>query len=324
MTIYIGCDLGGTNIKAGLVDLDRGAVLLSRSIPTLAHEGQTRVMDRMIDLIRSLVQEGKDITHDVQGIGVSAPGPLDLDKGEIVFLTNFPGQWKDFPLVKTLKSALKLPISILNDVRAITYGEFCFGAGEGLERMACFAIGTGVGGGLIINKELVLGFSGTAGELGHMTINPNGPRCGCGNYGCLETYTSGPAITSFASRIVRQGIATQIAEMVDFDLNKITPKIVAQAALDGDEIACEIWDTVGNYLGIGIANICVAFGPQRVVLSGGVAAAGDLLINPIKKTLRERVHVMPVDQVQVVVGSLGNDAGILGMASWAGSSQSQK
>ena len=324
MTIYIGCDLGGTNIKAGLVDLDKGAVLLSRSIPTLAHEGQTRVMDRMIDLIRSLVQEGKDITHDVQGIGVSAPGPLDLDKGEIVFLTNFPGQWKDFPLVKTLKSTLKLPISILNDVRAITYGEFCFGAGEGLERMACFAIGTGVGGGLIINKELVLGFSGTAGELGHMTINPNGPRCGCGNYGCLETYTSGPAITSFASRIVRQGIATQIAEMVDFDLNKITPKIVAQAALEGDKIACEIWDTVGNYLGIGIANICVAFGPQRVVLSGGVAAAGDLLINPIKKTLRERVHVMPVDQVQVVVGSLGNDAGILGMASWAGLSQSQK
>jgi glucokinase len=112
--------------------------------------------------------------------------------------------------------------------------------------------------------------------------------------------------------------------MVDFDLNKITPKIVAQAAHDGDEIACEIWDTVGNYLGIGIANICVAFGPQRVVLSGGVAAAGDLLINPIKKTLQERVHVMPIDQVEIVISTLGNDAGILGMASWAGSSQAQK
>jgi glucokinase len=324
MTIYIGCDLGGTNIKAGLVDLEKGAVLLSRSIPTLAHEGQTNVMERMIDLIRSLVQEGKDISQVVQGIGVSAPGPLDLDKGEIVFLTNFPGQWKDFPLGKTLESALNLPISLLNDVRAITYGEFCFGAGKDLDRMACFAIGTGVGGGLIIDKQLVLGFSGTAGELGHMTINPSGPRCGCGNYGCLETYTSGPAISSLAARIVRQGIATQIAEMVDFDLNKITPKIVAQAALNGDKIACEIWDTVGNYLGIGIANICVAFGPQRVVLSGGVAAAGDLLINPIKKTLQERVHVMPIDQVEIVISTLGNDAGILGMASWAGSSQTQK
>ena len=323
MTIYIGCDLGGTNIKAGLVDLKKGAVLFSRSIPTLTHEGQAKVMERMIDLIRSLIQEGKDINHDVQGIGVSAPGPLNLDKGEIVFLTNFPGQWKDFPLRKTLKSALNLPISVLNDVRAITYGEFCFGAGKGLDRMACFAIGTGVGGGLIINQELVLGFSGTAGELGHMTINPNGPRCGCGNYGCLETYTSGPAISSLAAKIVRQGIATQIGEMVGFDLNKITPEIVAQAAFDGDEIACEIWDTVGNSLGIGIANICVAYGPQRVVLSGGVAAAGDLLLNPINRTLRERVHVMPVDQVQVVVSTLGNDAGILGTASWAGSSQSQ-
>jgi glucokinase len=324
MSVYIGCDLGGTNIKAGLVDLEKGTVLLSRSIPTLAHEGQTKVMERMINMIQSLVQEGKSTSHDVQGIGVSAPGPLDLDKGEIVFLTNFPGQWKNYPLAKTLKSALNLPISLLNDVRAITYGEFCFGSGKDLDRMACFAIGTGVGGGLIIDKKLVLGFSGTAGELGHMTINPNGPRCGCGNYGCLECYTSGPAIASLASKMVRQGIATQIAEMVDFDLNKITAKIVAKAALDGDEIACEIWDIVGNYLGIGIANICVAFGPQRVVLSGGVATAGDLLINPIKKSLQERVHVMPVEQVEIVIGSLGNDAGILGMASWAGSAQARK
>jgi len=324
MSIYIGCDLGGTNIKAGLVDLEKGAVLLSRSIPTLAHEGQTNVMERMINLIQSLVQEGNEISQVVQGIGVSAPGPIDLDNGKIGFLPNFPGQWKDFSLGKTLNSALNLPISLLNDVRAITYGEFCFGAGKGLDRMACFAIGTGVGGGLVIDNQLLLGFSGTAGELGHMTINPSGPRCSCGNYGCLETYTSGPAISSFAARFVRQGFTTQIAEMVGFDLNKITPKIVTQAALDGDEIACEIWDMVGNSLGIGIANICVAFGPQRVVLSGGVAAAGDLLLNPIKKTLQERVHVMPIDQVEIVVSTLGNDAGILGMASWAGSLQAQK
>ncbi|NQS91497.1 MAG: ROK family protein [Chloroflexi bacterium] len=324
MTIYIGCDLGGTNIKAGLVNLETGSVIESRSIPTLSHEGQNKVMDRLIPLIQSLVDEGKSKSLDIQGIGVSAPGTLDLTNGKIVFLTNFPGQWRDFPLVEKLQSNLELPLSLLNDVRAITYGEFSFGAGKGVERMACIAIGTGVGGGLVINGELLLGFNGTAGELGHQTVEMNGNRCGCGNYGCLETYISGPAIASRAAKAVHQGFSTRIADLADYDLNKITPKIVAQAAREGDEIALEIWDIVGHYLGTGIANTCVSIGPQRVVLAGGVAAAGDLLINPVKETLNKRVHVMPIDQVEILTSTLGDDAGILGMASWAGSKQSKK
>lgn len=324
MSIYIGCDMGGTNIKAGIVDLQTGSVIQSRSISTLSHEGQPKVLDRLIKLIQSLIEEGKDKSMDVQGIGISAPGTLDLTAGKIIFLTNFPGQWRDFPLVEKLQSNLDLPISLLNDVRAITYGEFSFGAGKGVDRMACFAIGTGVGGGLVINGELLLGFNGTAGELGHQTVELNGNRCGCGNYGCLETYISGPAIASRAAKAVRQGFSTRIAELVDFDLNKITPRIVAQAALEGDEIALEIWEIVGHYLGTGIANTCVSIGPQRVILAGGVAAAGDLLINPVKKTLQKRVHVMPIDQVEILISTLGDDAGILGVASWAGSKQSKR
>ncbi len=323
MAIYIGCDLGGTNLKAGIVDLNTGTVLLSRTLPTMAQEGCEAVMEHMIDLIRSLINDGELPPSEIQGVGVSAPGTLDLERGKIVFLTNFPGQWRDYPLRQTLHNALNLPVSILNDARAITYGEYSFGAGKGVDRMACYAIGTGLGGGLVLNGELVLGFQGTAGELGHQTVEMNGLRCGCGNYGCLEVYTSGPAIASRAEKAVRQGLTTKIATLVNYDLNKITPKIVAQAAEDGDEIALEIWESVGAYLGTGIANICVAFGPQRVVLAGGVAAAGNLLINPIKKTLQKRVFVMPVDQVEIVLGSLGNDAGILGVASWAGSIQSQ-
>jgi len=324
MSVYVGCDLGGTNIKAGIVDLESGTVLNSCSIPTLASEGEEKVIQRMVDLIRSLVEEGKTIFSSVQGIGVSAPGPLDLQNGKVIFLTNFPGQWRGYPLVDTLQKALNRPISLLNDARAITYGEFCYGAGKGIERMACFAIGTGLGGGLVINKELVLGFDGTAGELGHQIVEINGIRCGCGNYGCLEAYTSGPAISSRAAKSVRQGHKTRIAEMVDYDLNLITPEIVAQAAREGDEIALEIWDIVGTYLGIGIANICLAVGPERVVLAGGVAAAGDLLITPIKRTLRERVFAVPVDPIEIVQSALGNDAGILGMASWAAYNQSKK
>jgi glucokinase len=170
---------------------------------------------------------------------------------------------------------------------------------------------------LIINGELVLGFQGTAGEFGHQIVDINGLRCGCGGYGCLEVYASGPAIASRAEKAVRQGLTTEIGELVNYDLNQITPEIVAQAAKNGDKIALEIWDSVGQYLGIGIANLCVSFGPQRIVLSGGVAKAGELLLEPIRKTLRERVFAMPVEEVEIVIGELGKNAGILGMACWA-------
>lgn len=323
MIIYIGCDFGGTNIKAGIVNLETGTVLHANSIPTHSQLGHDAVMESMVDLIRSLIKDSGLDKSVIQGLGVSAPGVIDLKNGNTLFLPNLSGQWRDVPLGNTLRSALNLPVTLLNDVRAITYGEYSFGAGQGVNRMACFAIGTGVGGGLVLNGQLLLGFQGTAGELGHQTVEINGLRCSCGNYGCLEAYTSGPAIASRAEKAVRQGFATRIADLVDYDLNKITPEVVARAAKEGDEIAQEIWDSVGHYLGTGIANICVAFGPERVVLAGGVAAAGDLLLKPIKKTLQERVFVMPVENVEVVLSTLGSDAGILGMASWAASKQSQ-
>lgn len=323
MTIYIGCDLGGTNIKAGIVNLETGTVLHVDSIPTHSEDGHDAVMERMADLLHSLISGSSLDQSEIFGIGVSAPGVIDLKNGTTLFLPNLPGQWRNVPLGNTLSAALKLPVTLLNDVRAITYGEYIYGAGQGVNRMACFAIGTGVGGGLVLNGELLLGFQGTGGEFGHQTIEVNGLRCSCGNYGCLEAYTSGPAIASRAEKAVRQGFTTLIAEMIDHDLNKITPEVVARAAEEGDEIAQEIWDSVGHYLGTGIANICVAFGPERVVLAGGVAAAGDLLLKPIKKTLQERVFVMPVKNVDVVLSSLGTNAGILGMASWAASKQSQ-
>jgi len=324
MAYYLGCDLGGTNIKAGIVNLESGSVIIAKSKPTLSFEGYDAVMDRMVDLITSLITESGLDRSEILGLGVSAPGVIDPDKGTTIFLPNLVGQWRDVPLGNKLNKSLNLPVTLLNDVRAITYGEYIFGAGKGINRMACYAIGTGVGGGLILNGDLVLGFQGSAGELGHMTIEVNGLRCNCGNYGCLEAYASGPAISSRAEKVVRQGFTTRITDLVDNDLNKITPEIVAQAANEGDEIALEIWNSVGHYLGTGIANICVAFGPERVVLAGGVASAGDLLLTPIKKTLQERVFVMPIEKVEVVLGSLGDDAGILGMAKWANFKQSQQ
>ncbi len=317
MAIYIGCDLGGTNIKAGLVNVDTGVLLLSKHTPTLARDREAAVMRRMADLIDELIDESHLDRNEIKGVGVSAPGVLDLEKGLTKFLPNLPGKWPDVPLRDTLEEALDLPVCLLNDVRAITLGEFTYGAGKDIDDMACFAVGTGIGGGLVLGGNLVLGISGTGGELGHMTIDMNGPRCGCGNYGCVEVFASGPAIASMAEKAVRQGLTTMIGEMVDYDLNKISPRIVAKAAEAGDEIANEIWEEAGKALGTGVANAMVAFGPQMVVISGGVAQAGDLLLDPVRRTVEERVFVMPKEKVQIVTGELGTDAGILGMAKWA-------
>jgi glucokinase len=210
-----------------------------------------------------------------------------------------------------------LPTALLNDVRSITNGEWRFGAGRGVDTVAVFAIGTGIGGGLVINGRLHLGIGGTGGELGHITIDFNGPRCGCGKYGCLEAFASGPAIAAMGLKAVVQGLTTRIADLCEYDLNRITPKLIAQAAEAGDEIALDIYEKAGFYLGVTAANVCVAVGPRRIIIAGGVSRAGDLLLNPMRRTLRERVSVMPIDQVEVVQSQLGDNAGVIGVADWA-------
>lgn len=317
MKVYIGCDLGGTNIKAGLVNLEDGEVLLSDSTPTKSRQGSEAVLERMAELIFRLIDESQISRNDIGGLGISAPGMIDLETNTTIFLPNLYSEWRGVPVGEKMSAHLGLEVSMLNDVRAITFGEWAFGAGKGVDSMACFAIGTGVGGGLVVNNELVLGFDGTAGELGHQTVDLNGPLCGCGNHGCIEVFASGPAIAAEAARGVRQGWSTKIAELIDHDLNQLTPKVVAEAAEMGDEFALEVWDRAGTYLGIGVANILTTVGVKRVVIGGGVGKAGDLLLNPIKRVVKERVFLMPVEKVDIVKVKLGTQAGIVGMAAWS-------
>lgn len=317
MKVFVGCDLGGTNIKAGLVNVEDGLVLSSDSIPTLARQGPEAVLERMAKLIADLINASLIAKEEIGGLGISAPGVIDLDTNTTLFLPNLYSEWRNIPVGERMKSFLDLDVAMLNDVRAITFGEWAFGAGKGVDSMACFAIGTGVGGGLVINNQLVLGFGGTAGELGHQTVDLNGPLCGCGNNGCIEVFASGPAIAAEAARGVRQGWSTKIVGLIDHDLNQLTPEIVAQAAEMGDELALQVWNRAGNYLGIGIANILTCVGVKRVVIAGGVAKAGDLLLDPIKRVIKERVFLMPVEKVDIVTAKLGNDAGTVGMAAWS-------
>jgi glucokinase len=317
MKKYIGCDLGGTNLRAAIVDVETGKVLHHLSIPTLAREGHDIVMRRMADLFLEVIQSSGISKDEIGGIGIGVPGVLDLEKGEVLFLPNLAGTWPHVPLKATIEKLTGFPTILLNDVRSITNGEWLFGAGSGADTVAVFAIGTGIGGGLVINGQLQLGIGGTAGELGHMTIDFNGPRCGCGNYGCVEAYASGPAITAMGLKAVTQGLTTTIADLCENDLNRITPELIARAAQEGDAIAKDIYERAGFYLGIAAANISVAVGPRRIIIAGGVSQAGDLLLDPIRRTLRERVTVMPVDQVEVLQSQLGNNAGVIGVACWA-------
>ena len=317
MKIYVGCDLGGTNIKAGLVNIEDGHVLVSDSIPTLARQGPEAVLERMANHITDLIKQSGVEKEMIRGVGISAPGMIDLETNTTEFSPNLYTEWRGVPVGERMQSYLDLEISMLNDVRAITYGEWAFGAGRGVDSMACFAIGTGVGGGLVVNNQLVLGIGGTAGELGHQTVDLDGPVCGCGNRGCIEVFASGPAIAAEAARGVRQGWNTKIADLIDHDLNQLTPEIVTQAAKMGDEFAIEVWNRAGMYLGIGVANILTSVGVKRVVIGGGVAMAGDFLLEPIRREVRKRVFLMPVDKVEILPAKLGTDAGIVGMAAWS-------
>ena len=316
MNRYIGIDLGGTNLRAAIANTETGQIFHQRKCPTLANEGQEAVIQRIIQLIQELIQES-GITNDIKGIGIGVPGTPDIDSGVIEFLPNLPGKWLKVPLGTIVEERMKLPVALINDVRAITLGEWTFGAGRGAQTVACLAIGTGIGGGVVVNGQFHLGIGGTAGEFGHHVVEVDGLPCGCGGKGCLELYASGPAIAAMGVKEVMHGHTTRIGELVDHDLNRIDAGVVVQAAKEGDPIAVGILQRAGTYLGIAVGNILGVISPQKVIFGGGVSVAGDLLLRPIVQTVNERVHVIPLQKVQFVLAELGINGGLIGAALWA-------
>jgi glucokinase len=317
MNHYIGIDLGGTNLRAAIADTDTGQIFHQRKCPTLAAEGQQAVIQRIVQLIQELTEAGHGPDCDIKGVGIGVPGTPDIESGVIQFLPNLPGKWLNVPLQSIIEERVKLPVALINDVRAITLGEWTFGAGRGAETVVCLAIGTGIGGGVVVNGQFHLGIGGTAGEFGHHVVEIDGLPCGCGGKGCLELYASGPAIAAMGVKEVMHGHTTRIGELVDYDLNRINVEVIVQAAMEGDPVANGILQRVGTYLGIAVGNILGVLSPQRVIFSGGVSSAGDLLLRPIVQTVSERVHVIPVQKVQFVLAELGSSSGLLGAALWA-------
>jgi glucokinase len=306
--VYASVDLGGTNIKAALGCAD-GTLLCTESRPTLSHEGPQRVLDRIGLLVEDLCRTCK---VGIAALGIAMPGLLDFERGRTMFLPNFAGKWRDVPVRDILQPRLGCPVRMLNDVRTATLAELCFGHGRTARTMAFFAVGTGIGGGVVVNGKLHLGPLGAAGELGHHIVVPDGPRCGCGNRGCLETVASGPAIVGEGVRLLLTGIAPKLHELTGGEPSRVTTKTMAEAAGAGEETVVEAIRRAATYLGIAAVNVVVTLHPDLIVLGGGVAQMGELLREPVERTIRERVGMFPTDGVAVVLSQLGDQAGILG------------
>ncbi len=306
--LYASVDLGGTNIK-GLLATGDGAPLCSKSVPTLSHEGPQKVLDRIAALVDDLCRQSQSRP---EALGMAVPGLVDRKLGLTKFCPNLPTQWRDVPVRDILAPSVGCPVYLLNDVRTATLGELCFGHGRTAGTMAFFALGTGIGGGVAVDGRLRLGPLGAAGELGHQTILPDGPRCGCGNQGCLETLASGPAIAAEGIRLMQSGLAPKLHELVQGDASRVTTKEIAQAAEAGDANVREAIVRAARYLGIGVANVVVVLHPDLVVLGGGVAQIGELLFETVRQTVRQRVGMFPTDGVAIMPSALGDNAGALG------------
>jgi glucokinase len=306
--IYASVDLGGTSIKAALGTAD-GTVLCDDSQPTLSYDGPKCVLDRMAGLVERLCQRQG---VPVAAVGISVPGLADLEQGRTIFLPNMPGKWRDVPVRDVLAARLGCPIYLLNDVRMAALGELTYGHGRGANTMVFFAVGTGIGGGVVIDGKLRLGPCGAAGELGHQVLMPDGPRCGCGNRGCLETLAAAPAIIGEGVRLMHTGLATKLYEIVGGEASRVTPATMAAAALAGDEAVREAIERAAIWLGIAAVNVVVTLHPDLIVLGGGVAGMGEMLREPVERTIRQRVGMVPPESVAVRLSLLGDRAGALG------------
>ena len=307
--LIVGVDLGGTQIRAALAD-GVGSIRRRTSCLTLAEESVEPVMGR----IKGAIYEVMAATDrgQVQGVGIVAPGPLDPRQGIIMDAPNLPG-WKNVPLKTLMEEEFGLPVVVGNDANLAALAEQRFGAGQGVADLIYITVSTGIGGGIIVDNRLLLGAQGLAGEVGHQTIEAHGPRCNCGNIGCLEALAAGPAIARCARELIKTGIGTTIADWVGGDLDKITAKEVNQAAQAGDPVAIELFRQAGFYIGVGIVNLLHLFNPSLIIIGGSVTKAGDLLFEPIRATVRERAMAGYYwENTPIVPAALGDDVALLG------------
>jgi glucokinase len=311
--LTVGVDIGGTKVAAGVVDHAGNVVEeVRRDTPPPSTTPEV-VEDAIVDAVRELAKR-----HDIHAVGVGAAGFVDADRATVLFAPHL--SWRDEPLRDALRSRLRLPVVVENDANAAVWAEWRFGAGRGESHLVCVNLGTGIGGGVVVDGALQRGRFGIAGEFGHMQVVPDGRRCECGNRGCWEQYASGNALVREARELAASGspVAHALLDRAGGDLDVITGPLVTATALAGDPAAQELLDGVGRWLGVGLANLAAALDPGTFVIGGGLSEAGDLLLAPARdaygRSLTGR-RFRPL--ASVVQAQLGNSAGLVGAADLA-------
>ena len=310
----IGVDLGGTNIVVGAMPEDGSRHYGLRSKPTMSELGADAVVDRIVEMIGEVITvtmaETGVTRKQFAGVGIGAPGPLDREKGLVIVAPNLG--WKNFPLRDRVSHAIGLPATLDNDANCATLGEWWIGAARGGRAVVGMTIGTGIGGGLVVDGRIWHGASDVAGEIGHTTIDMHGRRCKCGNYGCLEAYASGPNIAERARERLSGDGDSVLTKMVGGKLELITAHTVYEAAHAGDAVALDVVKETAGFLGAGVANLLNTFNPDVVVIAGGVTQAGEALFEPLRAEARRRAFRPAFDACRIVPGELDGAAGVVG------------
>ena len=309
MKYYAGVDLGGTNTKIGILDID-GNIFKSSIIKTFSDRGVDDTLNRIWETIRNLVQELDIDIKNLSGIGIGIPGPVK-DQSIVKFFANFP--WEKNINVKELMEKISgVETKLDNDVNIIAMGEAKYGAAKSSSSSVTIALGTGIGGGIYINGSLISGFSGAGGEIGHIKLEKDGKLCGCGQRGCFEAYASATGMIREAVSRLAVNKSNLLYELIDKKIDKLEAKDIFDAAKQGDSFSLDIIEYKTEYLAMGIGNILNILNPEVIVIGGGVALAGDILFNPLKEKLKKYVLPVALEDLKIVPGVLGNEAGIKG------------
>lgn len=309
MNYYAGVDLGGTNTKIGILNRE-GDILKSRIIKTLSAEGVDNTLERIWKTIQELAQELDINIANIKGIGLGIPGPV-LEQSIVAFFANFPWE-RNINIKEKLEKLTGIETKLDNDANIIALGEAKYGAAKGSKSSVTVALGTGIGGGIYINGKLVSGAKGAGGEVGHMKIVKDGKLCGCGQRGCFEAYISATGLIREAVSRLTVNKQNLLYKMIDGDLMKLEAKDIFDAAREGDAFSLDLVDYEAEYLALGIANILNIINPEVVVLGGGVALAGDILLNPMREKMVKYALPVTLEELKIVQGVLGNEAGIKG------------
>ncbi|MXZ00708.1 ROK family glucokinase [Candidatus Poribacteria bacterium] len=315
-TNVVGVDMGGTKILSAVVDAE-GNILGTAKVSTKADEGTSVVIDRIADSIQKAIDKSGVNEVSIEAIGIGAPGPLDPATGVVIFAPNLG--WRDVPLKAELEGRTGIPTFVDNDVNVGTLGEHAFGAAQGVQNVVGIFVGTGIGGGIILNGELFHGASKTAGEIGHIIVKAGGPRCGCGTRGCLEAIASRTAMAKqFRKAIKKKGKKSVLTKLTDGDLGVIRSGVLVKAIRANDKLTLKVFKKATKYLGIGVGSIVNFLNPDMIVLGGGVVEAlDDTFIDNIRTYAEKYALPNTLNGVQIVPAKLGDNSGILGAAALA-------